>query len=108
MTTHQTGRGHESHKPFLSYINLNYQNLNVFMSGLNWVRSSFNQKTGNENSTVHLCNMRDIFNGKDNKAPGWYIFNSATYIYMGQTGYMNYNLCLKKEPNVQINIRLGG
>jgi hypothetical protein len=75
---------------------------------LNWLRSSFNQKTGNENNTVHLCNIRDIFNGADNSPPSWYIFNRASYIYIGQTCYMNYNLCLKKEQNVKINIRLGG
>jgi hypothetical protein len=110
MSTQQTGRGHASHRPFLSYVNLEYQNLNVFISGLNWLRSSFNQKTGNENNTVHLCNIRDIFNGADNYPPSWFIFNSASYnIYIGQTGYMNYNLCFKKEPtNVKINIRLGG
>jgi hypothetical protein len=108
MTTTNTGGIFESRRPFLSFVNTAYKNLNVFMSGLNWVRSSFNQKTGNENSTVHLCNIRDIFNGSNNNDPAWYIYNGITYLYIGQTGYMNYNLCFKKEPNVQINIRLGG
>jgi hypothetical protein len=108
-TTPYTGSGpYDSHRPFLSYINTAYKNLNVFISGLNWVRSSFNQKTGNENATVHLGNIREINNGSDNEDPSWYVFNNVTYLYIAQTGYMNYNLCFKKEPNVQINIRLGG
>jgi hypothetical protein len=108
MTIPKTGGGHESHRPFQSNINTTYKNLNVFMSGLNWVRSSFNQKTGNENSTVHLCNLRSIYQGTDNNAPSWYIFTGNSYVFMNQTGYMNYNLCFKKEPNVQINIRIAG
>jgi hypothetical protein len=27
--------------------------------------------------------------------------------YSGQTGYMNFNLCFKKEPNVKLNISFG-
>jgi hypothetical protein len=109
MTTPYTGSGPwDSHRPFTSHVNTAYKNLNIFMSGLNWVRSSFNQKSGNENDTVHLGNIRDINNGNDNGDPSWYIYNNITYLYIAQTGYINYNLCFKKEPNVQINIRLGG
>jgi hypothetical protein len=109
MTTPYTGSGpYDSHRPFLSYNNTLYKNLNFFISGLNWVRSSFNQKTGNENATVHLGNIREINNGADNNDPSWYIFSNITYLYVGQTGYMNYNLCFRKEPHVQLNIRIGG
>jgi hypothetical protein len=109
MTTPYTGSGPwDSHRPFTTHVNTAYKNLNIFMSGLNWVRSSFNQKSGNENATVHLCNIRDINKANDNGDPSWYIWQNLTYLYIAQTGYMNYNLCFKKEPNVQINIRLGG
>jgi hypothetical protein len=109
MTTPYTGSGpYESHRPFLSYSNTLYKNLNFFISGLDWCRSSFNQKSGNKNATVHLGNIREINNGTDNNDPSWYVFNNITYLYVGQTGYMNYNLCFRKEPNVKINIKIGG
>jgi hypothetical protein len=108
MTTPFTGGGYSSSKPFANHLNTDYQNLNVFISGLNWVRSSFNQKTGAENSTVHLCNVQNNLKAVDNNNPSRDIFGGDTYIYLGQTGYMNYNLCFKKEANVNINIRLGG
>jgi hypothetical protein len=109
MTTPYTGSGpYDSHRPFLSYSNTLYKNLNFFISGLDWVRSSFNQKTGNENATVHLGNIREINNGSDNENPNWYVYNNITYLYVSQTGYLNYNLMFKKEPRVQINIRIGG
>jgi hypothetical protein len=80
---------------------------------LNWVRSSFNQKSGNENLTVHLCNVQKKLkavdnNNNNNNNPSWDIYGGDTYLYLAQTGYINYNLCFKKEANVNINIRLGG
>jgi hypothetical protein len=73
---------------------------------LQWLNSSFNQKTGNSNNTVHFCNIATLIQAVDNVYNGA-VFRGDRYIYQSQQGYMNYNVCFKKEKNVKINIRLG-
>jgi hypothetical protein len=96
MTVPMTGGNFSTSKPFYSGVNLSYRNLNIFVSGLQFVRSTFNQKTGNENRTAHIGNLFNTYIASTNAGP--YIFlRGDRYAYSGQTGYMNFNLCFKKN-----------
>jgi hypothetical protein len=44
MSTDLTGSNNPTYKPMDNYINEQYKNLNVFISGLQFVRSTYNQK----------------------------------------------------------------
>jgi hypothetical protein len=106
MTVPMTGGGGSTNRPFDSNVNVDYRNLNVFICGLQWLRSSYNVKSGNETSTVHLCNINDLKQAVDNLTVGP-VYRGDRYLFQSQRGYMNYDLCLKKERDVKINIRLG-
>jgi hypothetical protein len=56
---------------------------------------------------VLLSSVRTIYNASDNNQAEWTVLRGDTYTYIGQTGYMNYNLCFRKQENVSINISLG-
>jgi hypothetical protein len=106
MTVPMTGGNFSTYKPLDNSIYLGYRNLNVFISGLQWLRSSYNQKTGNDNQTVHLCNISDMKQAVDNATAGP-VYRGDRYLFQSQRGYMNYDLCFRKERNIKINIRFG-
>jgi hypothetical protein len=106
MTIPMTGGNYQTYKPMNNGNIEGYQNLNVFISGLQFVRSTFNVRTGNEATTAHLCNISHQYESTTNTA-GIKLWRGDEYLYETQVGFANYNLCFKKEKNVKINIRFG-
>jgi hypothetical protein len=106
MTIPLTGGNYPTYKPMDNGVNIGYQNLNVFISGLKFVRSTYNQKIGTDTTYAHLCNISNQYNSTTND-PGINLWRGDEYLYYSQKGYANYNLCFKKEKHVKINIRFG-
>jgi hypothetical protein len=106
MTVPMTGGNGTTLKPMDNSIYLGYRNLNVLISGLQWLRSSYDVQSGNETGTVHLCNISDMKQASDNASAGP-VYRGDRYIFQSQRGYMNYDLCFRKERDVKINIRFG-
>ena len=106
MTTAFTGGGNTYNKPYQNHVNTGYQNLNVFIGGLNFIHSTFKTKTGNESNYAHIGNVSSQFSSIDNNSSGDQ-YQTNEYLYYSQKSYMNNNLCFKKEKNVKLNIRFG-
>lgn len=106
MTIPLTGGNYKTYKPLNNNNEVGYRNLNVFLEGLDFVNSTFNQKTGNNKTYAHIGNVANQFESATNESKGsnW---RGDEYIYHSQKGYSNYNLLFKKEKNVKINIRFG-
>lgn len=105
MTTPVTGGGGVTFKAFDNGSTTENRQLSVFIDGLQFVRSTFNQKTGCESNQAHLCNISvqyDINNAI--KTNNW---RGDEYLYHSQKGYSNYNLCFRKEKQVTITLKLG-
>jgi hypothetical protein len=106
MTIPMTGGNYATYKPMDNGTNIGYQNLNVFISGLQFVKFTFDIRSSNETTTAHLCNIIHQYNSTTNAA-GINLWRDDEYLYETQVGYANYNLCFRKERNVKINIRFG-
>jgi hypothetical protein len=63
MTIPFSGSPVQWSKPFQNdiLINAGYRNLSVYISGLQWVNSSYSQKDDANLNYCHLCNVTDQF-----------------------------------------------
>jgi hypothetical protein len=105
MTIPFSGSPVQFAKPFANHINIGYKNLSVYISGLDWVNSSYSQKYDNNTSYCHLCNIKDQFTTENVIQFGnW---RDTEYLYEATKGYAKYDLMFKKQEYAKINIRIG-
>jgi hypothetical protein len=107
ITVPLTGGGYKTYKAMNNADVVGYRNLNIFMSGLDFVNSTFNQKSGCNKAFAHIGNISNQFKMADNDPNGSGLWRGDEYLYSTQKGYSNYNLLFKKQKNVKINIRFG-
>ena len=105
MTIPLTGSPVDFTKPFQNDINTGYRNLSIYISGLQWVNSSYSQKYDSNTSYCHLCNIKDQFTSQNIIQFGnW---RDTEYLYEATKGYAKYDLMFKKQEYAKINIRIG-
>jgi hypothetical protein len=92
-------------KPFSNHVNIGYRNLSVYISGLDWVNSSYSQKDDANLNYCHLSNVTDHFSLNNNVR--YDIFEDNEYMYESPKGYAKYDLLFEKQQYAKINIRLG-
>ena len=105
MTIPLTGSPVNFTKPFQNDVNTGYRNLSIYISGLQWVNSSYSQKYDCNTSYCHLCNVKDQFTSENvNQFGNW---RDTEYLYEATKGYEKYDLMFKKQEHAKINIRIG-
>ena len=105
MTIPYTGSTVAFSKPFQNDTNTGYRNLSVYISGLQWVNSSYNQKSDSNLNYCHLCNVKDQFTVENISQVGnW---RDSEYLYEATKGYAKYDLMFKKQQYAKIKIRIG-
>jgi len=105
MTIPLTGSTTAFSKPFQNDLNSGYRNLSVYISGLQWVNSSYSQKVNSNTNYCHLCNVKDQFTSENLSQVGnW---RDTEYLYTATKGYARYDLMFRKQKHVKIKIRIG-
>jgi hypothetical protein len=106
MTIPMTGSNNIFSKPFQNDIIIGYRNISIYISGLQWVNSSYSQKDDCNLSYCHLCNVKQQYNMINNNIQfsNW---RRDEYLYNAIKGYAKYDLMFKKQEYVKINIRIG-
>lgn len=105
MTIPYSGSPNTFSKPFQNNVNTGYRNLSIYISGLQWVNSSYSQKNDVNTNYCHLCNIQQQFTTQNTVAVGdW---RNDEYLYESIKGYDKFDLMFKKQQFVTINIRIG-
>ena len=94
-------------KPLNNDVDKEYRALNVYLTGLNFINSSYNVKSGCNNRTAFLTCLSNQFRMNDPTLPVSGNYRNDELFYEEQRGYANYNLMFKKEPNINLNMTIG-
>lgn len=94
-------------KPMNNNVDKEYLALNIYLTGLNFINSSYNVKSGCNNRTAFLTCLSNQFRMSDPITPVGGNFRNDELFYEEQRGYANYNLMFKKEANVNLNMTMG-
>lgn len=107
LTMKNSGPPYQTYAPLNNNVDTKYRTLNIYLTGLNFINSSFNVKSGCNSRTAYLTTLGNYYNANTNIQVTTQPMQNQYYYEEEQTGWINNNLMFRKEHYVKLNMTFG-
>ena len=99
--------GYQLFAPLNNDVDTKYRALNVYLTGLNFINSSYNVKSACNTRTAYLTTLANFYEANLNTPVIDQPMQNQWFYEEKQAGWISNNLMFRKEPNVKLNMTFG-